>query len=100
MEKQRFPMCDKFGHFVSQCTERKAKQKETNASKVDDHDPHLFMAQNLNGKIFLNEEGVIPRKFKNKENNNDTWYLDNGTSNHMTCKRRNGSNRNWNSLFW
>lgn len=34
---------DKFGHFASQCLERKAKQEEANMDEVDDHDPHLLM---------------------------------------------------------
>lgn len=41
------------------------------------------MAQTFYEIVFLNEEGVIPRKFENQENNNNTWNLDNDASNHI-----------------
>lgn len=33
----------------------------------------------------MNEEGIIPRKFRIQEKNN-VWYLDNDASNHMIGK--------------
>lgn len=39
---------------------------------------HTFLwLKTLYETVFLNEEGVIPRKLENQENNSDTWYLDN-----------------------
>nr|XP_043621067.1 uncharacterized protein LOC122592785 [Erigeron canadensis] len=35
-------------------------------------------------RFFLNEEKVIPTKFKSKDKEENPWYLDNGASNHMT----------------
>ncbi|KAD4585318.1 hypothetical protein E3N88_22919 [Mikania micrantha] len=34
--------------------------------------------------VLLNEENVYPRKFSDGEPTTNTWYLDNGASNHMT----------------
>lgn len=63
----------------------KSQERKSIVSKVEDLDPHIFMVQNIYETVFLNEEGMIPKKFNNQENNNDTWYLANGASNHMKC---------------
>ena len=37
--------------------------------------------------VFLNEERVFPKRFDEWDGNTSQWYLNNGASNHMTCKR-------------
>ena len=37
--------------------------------------------------VFLNEERVFPKRFDECDGNTSIWFLDNGASNHMTCKR-------------
>ncbi|KAJ0512218.1 putative transcription factor interactor and regulator CCHC(Zn) family [Helianthus annuus] len=75
--------CDKFGHFVSRCPERK-KDKQANLIDAEEIDPSLFMVQDVQEIVYLNEEKVIPKNYENGSEENDLWYLDNGASNHMT----------------
>ncbi|KAJ0537515.1 putative RNA-directed DNA polymerase [Helianthus annuus] len=79
--------CDKFGHFASGCPDRMKKQDEANLIKSDDFDPSLFMMRCDQETVFLNEEWVIPKRFETKPMEKDTWYLNNGASNHMTGNR-------------
>ncbi|XP_076940891.1 uncharacterized protein LOC143610241 [Bidens hawaiensis] len=52
--------CDEFGHFAALCPERDQKT------------------------VLLNEDSVIPKRFKTEPMEKDVRYLDNGASNHMT----------------
>ncbi|KAJ9551622.1 hypothetical protein OSB04_015667 [Centaurea solstitialis] len=76
--------CDKFGHFASQCPDRKARIEETHIAEIEDQDPQLFMVKSLYETVFLNEEKVIPNRYETGKDENNIWYLDNGASNHMT----------------
>ncbi|KAJ0432427.1 putative RNA-directed DNA polymerase [Helianthus annuus] len=76
--------CDKFGHFASGCPDRMKKKDEANLAKNDDFDPSLFMMRCDQETVFLNEEWVNPKRFETEPMEKDTWYLDNGASNHMT----------------
>ncbi|KAJ9543760.1 LOW QUALITY PROTEIN: hypothetical protein OSB04_023467 [Centaurea solstitialis] len=83
--------CDTFGHFSSQCPDRKNKQAEVHVPKAEDHDPQLFMVNTLYETVLLNEHKIIPSRYESQDDGNDIWYLDNGASNHMTeIKRRIG----------
>ncbi|KAJ0587052.1 putative RNA-directed DNA polymerase [Helianthus annuus] len=75
--------CDKFGHFVSRCPERK-KEKQANLIDAEEIDPSLFMVQDVQETVYLNEEKVIPKNYESGSEEKDLWYLDNGASNHMT----------------
>lgn len=44
--------------------------------------------------VFLNEKHVIPEKYETNSAGDNIWYLDNGTSNHMTRDRRSFSSLN------
>ncbi|XP_035840327.1 uncharacterized protein LOC118487519 [Helianthus annuus] len=69
------------------CPDRMKKQDEANLAKNDDFDPSLFMMRCDQETVFLNEEWVNPKRFETEPMEKDTWYLDNGASNHMTGNR-------------
>ncbi|XP_022040903.1 uncharacterized protein LOC110943462 [Helianthus annuus] len=69
------------------CLDRMKKQDEANLAKNDDFDPSLFMIICDQETVFLNEEWVIPKRFETEPMEKDTWYLDNGASNHMMGNR-------------
>ena len=70
--------CDELGHFSSDCPTRKKPEENYLAQKEE---PTLYMITQEEGLIYLNEEKVDPRVYA--ENSTDTWFLDNGASNHM-----------------
>ncbi|KAJ0493489.1 putative transcription factor interactor and regulator CCHC(Zn) family [Helianthus annuus] len=53
---------DKFGHFVSRCPERK-KEKQANLIDAEEIDPSLFMVQDVQEIVYLNEEEIDPSLF-------------------------------------
>lgn len=71
--------CGGYGHYAAECRKsgRNRQQKgEANLTQLYDNEPALLMASFLNnveGEIACSEE--------------QTWYLDNGASNHMTGRR-------------
>lgn len=38
--------------------------------------------------VYLNEKNCIPEKYETNTDTADIWYLDNGTSNHITGDQR------------
>lgn len=64
-------------------------KKEVNLSQTQEDEPALLIAE-LETKdsemMFLKEEAVFPKLLKTSEVNkkSQVWYLDNGSSKHMT----------------
>ncbi|XP_076949586.1 uncharacterized protein LOC143622280 [Bidens hawaiensis] len=80
--------CDEMGHFSSSCLERRRAIQEANLAETNqpaDRDPAGYL--NLHEIVFLNEERVSPKTLEAKKIEEGTWYLDNGTSNHMTVNQ-------------
>lgn len=78
--------CDLLGHYASECPQ-KNKGNEANLTKTYDDEPSLLMAaveRCQKEVVFLNETKVNPSKYAKEPVSNETWYLDNGASNHMT----------------
>ncbi|XP_076896350.1 uncharacterized protein LOC143549309 [Bidens hawaiensis] len=64
--------CDEFGHLAYMCPEHMKKKVESNLNKIDVHFVyHKRLSENsfLKGDqktVFLNEDGVIPKRFETK----------------------------------
>ncbi|XP_076916815.1 uncharacterized protein LOC143576660 [Bidens hawaiensis] len=67
--------CDEFGHFAAMCPERMKKKEESNLNKVDDFDPSLFMIKGDQKTVLLNEDDVIPKRFKTEPMEKDVWQM-------------------------
>lgn len=77
--------CQQFGHFASECKEKKQQDQEVNLA-ADEDEPALLLSvcgKKITNMVLLNEEKVYPNRLKENEDTN-IWYLDNGASNHMT----------------
>lgn len=77
--------CDKTGHFAMDCPDRLLKLQETQENKDEDtQEAEDLMMHEI---IFLNEKNMKPQDFETNLAGENTWYLDNGASNHMTGNR-------------
>ncbi|XP_020260266.1 uncharacterized protein LOC109836694 [Asparagus officinalis] len=84
--------CGVYGHFQSEChKQRRNNEQEAHLTRAYDEEPTLMMAmlEESSSVILLNEEKVMPDLLTAGEAHvdNNTWYLDNGASNHMTGHR-------------
>lgn len=88
--------CSIYGHYAAECRKpRRTKEvtQEAHMAKMDDDEPALLLAKHVRedgASFFLNEKGVQPKlntDDKVKQTESNVWYLDNGTSNHMTGSR-------------
>ncbi|GJU81811.1 uncharacterized mitochondrial protein-like protein [Tanacetum coccineum] len=80
--------CDQYGHFVTRCPERNRNHQvnlnETHEEDVYREEGTFFMINHIQETIFINEEKYTPPKSESNSDEDDVWYFDNGTSNHMT----------------
>ncbi|KNA25384.1 hypothetical protein SOVF_006690, partial [Spinacia oleracea] len=74
--------CDKQGHYASDCPDRLLKLQETMEKKEEDTQSADELM--INEVVYLQEDKVIPNVFETNQEPNNTWYLDNGASNHMS----------------
>ncbi|XP_074324274.1 uncharacterized protein LOC141661189 [Apium graveolens] len=80
--------CGISGHYTAECRKpRQAREfkQEVNIAKVEDDEPALFLAKferNEKNQAVLNKAEVTTNQEVVGKSN--TWYLDNGPSNHMT----------------
>jgi hypothetical protein len=86
--------CGKYGHYANQC--KQPKEGKAHHARAEDIEPALLLAvleeltplEQGQGEhqamVFLNEEHVRPDLLlaDGGELNRDSWYLDNGASNH------------------
>ncbi|KAD4584276.1 hypothetical protein E3N88_21877 [Mikania micrantha] len=82
-QERRCYNCDKVGHFAADCWAPKKAEGEANLAR-EDEDHTVLMAACSKELIMLNEENVFPNRYAEDKSDADTWYLDNGASNHMT----------------
>ncbi|KAD0657028.1 hypothetical protein E3N88_43918 [Mikania micrantha] len=64
------------------CWAPKKQNEEANLTK-EDEEPTLLMVKTTQEQVMLNEENVFPSTYANDGGECETWYLDNGASNHM-----------------
>ncbi|XP_074364457.1 uncharacterized protein LOC141705355 [Apium graveolens] len=82
--------CGGYGHFAAECRRpRKFRQQkgEVNLTQANDDEPALLMVicdSNADDLILFTEGNSVSSAKGIKEN---TWYLDNGASNHMIGRR-------------
>ncbi|KAI3520492.1 hypothetical protein L1887_09941 [Cichorium endivia] len=83
--------CQQYGHYASECPNRKKPEQEVNLTKGMEDEPTLLLCvegEDLTSMVMLNEEKVFPKLHESRnDSNRDMWYLDNGASNHMTGER-------------
>ncbi|GJY08681.1 hypothetical protein Tco_0375735, partial [Tanacetum coccineum] len=76
------------GQGNSQNQDRK-RDYEANLSEIHEGDVNhkegtFFMMDHIQETIFMNEEKYTPPKSESNTDEDDVWYFNNGTSNHMT----------------
>lgn len=84
--------CNIYGHYAAECRKPKRTRdvkQEALMAQTEDDEPALLLAKHRkdNEEIMLNETNLVPKLAtgeKVKEGASNVWYLDNGTSNHMT----------------
>nr|GEZ83559.1 hypothetical protein [Tanacetum cinerariifolium] len=80
--------CDEYGYFVSRFPKR-SRNNKVNINETQEKDVYhekctFFMMNYIQEMIFMNEEKYNPPKSESNTNEDDVWYFDNGSSNHMT----------------
>ncbi|KAI3498732.1 hypothetical protein L1887_09191 [Cichorium endivia] len=79
--------CENYGHYASECPNPKKKEADVNLTQTQEDEPALLLTiggEDVDEIVLLNEEKVFPAE---RANEKDTWYLDNGASNHMTGEK-------------
>nr|GEV79998.1 zinc finger, CCHC-type [Tanacetum cinerariifolium] len=79
--------CQEFGHFASECGNKKKPEQEVHLMREMEEDTLLLCVkgEHLPSMVMLNEDKVFPKLHESQNSSNrDMWYLDNGASNHMT----------------
>lgn len=80
--------CDNYGHYASECKAPKERGDEANLTQTQEEEPALLLSvcgERTTTMVLLNEDKVFPGQNEiNHGADKDTWYLDNGASNHMT----------------
>nr|GFA46834.1 hypothetical protein [Tanacetum cinerariifolium] len=79
--------CQEFGHFASECRNKKKPEQEVHLMREMEEDTLLLYVkgEHLPSMVMLNENKVFPKLHESQNSSNrDMWYLNNGSSNHMT----------------
>ncbi|XP_074347526.1 uncharacterized protein LOC141686386 [Apium graveolens] len=87
--------CQAYGNFASECRKPRRdreEQKEENLTLIQEDEPVLLIAEVRQTEIasmLLKGKSVVPklRTSNDERRESHIWYLDNGTSNHMTGAR-------------
>ncbi|XP_021980396.1 uncharacterized protein LOC110876534 [Helianthus annuus] len=78
--------CNNYGHFASKCKTKK-QDEAVNLTQEQEEESTLLLSvcgEETSSMVLLNEEKVNPSVYKESDVAVNTWYLDNGASNHMT----------------
>ncbi|KAD6454733.1 hypothetical protein E3N88_09439 [Mikania micrantha] len=79
--------CNGYGHYASECKQTKNQDDEVNLTRDKDDEPALLLSvhgEEVSSMMLLNEDRMDPVSYQRKEADMNTWYLENGSSNHMT----------------
>lgn len=89
--------CFRYGHYVAECRkprreQSKGQKTEVNLTQASDNEPALLFTEcgeDERAVVKLNEEKIRPVGGASHGGRDEvnTWYLDNGASNHMTGDR-------------